>query len=77
MPLEFKLIDDIKFYGLLTKHNKTANAISSGMPKLADTGKFFLFPPELGLISFAVLLLSKSIENSTLSLKNLHNCLYL
>ena len=29
MYLEFKLIDDIKFYGLMTKRNKTANTISS------------------------------------------------
>ena len=29
MHLEFKLIDDIKSYGLMTKRNKTANTISS------------------------------------------------
>jgi len=29
MQLEFKLIDDIKSYGLMTKRNKTANKISS------------------------------------------------
>ena len=29
MHLEFKLIDDIKSYGLMTKRNKTANKISS------------------------------------------------
>ena len=29
MHLEFKLIDDIKSFGLMTKRNKTANTISS------------------------------------------------
>ena len=29
MQLQYKLIDDIKSYGLMTKRNKTANTISS------------------------------------------------
>ena len=29
MQLKFKLIDDIKSYGLMTKRNKTANTITS------------------------------------------------